>query len=107
MAQNSTFAGVQDVTGAETSASVSVRSVFLAVLVSAGANVLVNYTEYIVHASRMTLSHFPMGALLIYLLLVLVLNPTCRWLAARYALSSTELMVVLAGGLVGLSLIHI
>jgi hypothetical protein len=103
MAQNPTLTGMQDTSGAEQASrrEVSVRSVFLAVLVSVGANILVNYTEYVIHASRMTLSHFPMGALLVYLLLVLVLNPTCRWLAARYALSTTELMVVLAGGLVG------
>ena len=65
------------------------------------ANILVNYVEYIVHASRMTLSHFPMGALLPYLVLVLLLNPVVRWLSRSIALSSTELLVVMAGGLVG------
>ena len=52
MAQNPTLAGMQDTSGAEQPSrrEVSVRSVFLAVLVSAGANILVNYTEYVIHA---------------------------------------------------------
>ena len=80
---------------------VTLRSVFLAGGLAVGVNLVVNYVEYVVHASRMTLSHFPMGTLLLYLLLALGLNPLCRLLARRYALSSTELLVVLAGGLVG------
>ena len=65
------------------------------------ANLWVNYIEYVIHASRMTLSHFPMGTLMVYLALALVLNPICRLLVRRYALSSTELLVGLGGGLVG------
>ena len=80
---------------------VTLRSVMLAAGLAVGVNLVVNYVEYVVHASRMTLSHFPMGTLLLYLLLALGLNPLCRLLARRYALSSTELLVVLAGGLVG------
>ncbi len=68
---------------------------------SVAANLWVNYIEYVIHASRMTLSHFPIGVLMVYLSLALVLNPLCKWLAARFALSPTELLVILAGGLVG------
>ena len=73
----------------------------IAVLMAVSATLLVNYVEYIVHASRMTLSHFPMGALLPYLVLVLVLNPAAKAVRKAYALSPAELMVVMAGGLVG------
>ena len=80
---------------------VTVRAIAMAVVISVAANLWVNYIEYVIHASRMTLSHFPMGALMVYLSLVLILNPICRRLARRHAMSSTELLVVLAGGLVG------
>jgi len=80
---------------------VTYRSVFVAVLVAVVVNLLVNDVEYVVHASRMTLSHFPMATLMVYLALVLALNPVCRRLGRRYALSSTEWLVVMAGGLVG------
>jgi len=87
--------------GADTEDAVRARAVVLAVAVAAAANVLVNYVEYVVHASRMTLSHFPMGALMVYLALALLLNPLCRHLLPRWALSRPELLVVMAGGLVG------
>jgi hypothetical protein len=83
------------------SSRVSGRAIGLAIVISVAANLWVNYIEYVIHASRMTLSHFPMGALMPYLSLVLILNPLCRRIVRRYALSSTELLVVLAGGLVG------
>ncbi|MDA0746843.1 MAG: hypothetical protein O2954_10005, partial [bacterium] len=80
---------------------VTVRSMAIGVGVAVAANVWVNYIEYVMHASRLTLSHFPMGTLMVYLALVLVLNPACRILARRWAFSSTELLVTLACGLVG------
>ncbi|HCR16874.1 MAG TPA: hypothetical protein DIU35_05270 [Candidatus Latescibacteria bacterium] len=84
--------GEQGVTG---------RSILIGVGVAAAANLWVNFIEYVVHASRLTLSHLPMGALMVYLFLVLLLNPACRWIARQYALSPTELLVTLACGLVG------
>ena len=101
MAEASKAGSVLETSAAQDTARVTVRSVVLAVGLAVAANLLVNYVEYVVHASRMTLSHFPMGTLLIYLLLVLVLNPVCKQVARKYALTPTELMVVLAGGLVG------
>ncbi|MDA0746842.1 MAG: hypothetical protein O2954_10000 [bacterium] len=81
---------------------VSARSIILGVGVAAASSLWVNYIEYVIHASRqMTGSHFPIGVLMAYLCLVLVLNPACRKLARRYTLSATELRVVLACGLVG------
>ena len=77
---------------------VTPRSVWLAIALSVATCLLVNYVEYVVHASRLTLSHFPMGMLMLYLGLVLGINPL---LPRRYALTSTELLVVLAGGIVG------
>ncbi len=78
---------------------VGMRAVFLAVFVAALTNLLVNSVEYVVHASRLTLSHFPMGLMLVYLALVLLINPLIRLVGKR--ISSAELLVILAGGLVG------
>lgn len=101
MAEAPAVAVSAEVEGGPDRKAVTLRSVLLAGGLAVGVNVVVNYVEYVVHASRMTLSHFPMGTLLPYLLLALGLNPLFRLLSRRFALSSTELLVVLAGGLVG------
>ena len=80
---------------------VTARGIGFAALLAIAANLWVNYIEYVIHASRMTLSHFPMGTLMPYLTLVLVLNPLARKLSQRYSLTPTELLVALAGGLIG------
>ncbi len=80
---------------------VTIRSILLGAAVSATISLWVNYIEYVLHASRMTLSHFPMGALMVYLSLALLLNPLCKRLAGQLALSSIELLVILACSLVG------
>ena len=77
------------------------RSIAVAVGASVAATLWVNYVEYVIHASRMNLSHFPMTSLMVFLALVLLLNPLIRRLAPRHAFSPTELLVVLAGALVG------
>jgi hypothetical protein len=81
--------------------NVTARGIGFAVLLAIAANLWVNYIEYVIHASRMTLSHFPMGTLMPYLTLVLILNPLARKLGQRYSLTPTELLVALAGGLIG------
>lgn len=58
------------------------------------------HAEYIAHTSRMNISHFPMVLLCTYVLVVL-LNQLVRWIMPRYALCQTELLVVLAMGLLG------
>jgi hypothetical protein len=80
---------------------VTARGIAFAIILAIVSNLWVNYIEYVVHASRMTLSHFPMGTLMPYLTLVLLLNPLAKQLGKRYALTSTELLVALAGGLIG------
>jgi hypothetical protein len=82
--------------------SVTLRSILLGVAVSTASSLWVNHIEYVVHASRqLTGSQFPFGVLMVYLAVALLLNPLCRLLSARAALSSPELLVVLACGLVG------
>ena len=56
------------------------------------------HAEYLAHTSRMNISHFPMVLLCTYVLVVL-LNQVLRWITPRCALRQTELLVVLAMGL--------
>ena len=82
--------------------SVTLRSILLGVAVSTASSLWVNHIEYVVHASRqLTGSQFPFGVLMVYLTVALLLNPLCRLLSARAALSPSELLVVMACGLVG------
>lgn len=103
MAEDSQGARMQQGVATEALAGrgITVRSVFLAAGVSAAVSVVVGYIEYDVRGSELTRSHFPMGALMVYLLVVLALNPLIRLLARRYALSDTEQLAILAGALVG------
>ncbi len=81
---------------AETTAlhpAVTVKSVLVGLFVVVFITIWSTHTEMYVRASRLTLAHFPL-ALFAVLLGLLVLN---RWLH----LSSRELLVVLAMGLVG------
>ena len=80
---------------------ITVRSILLGVAMSVAVGVWVNYVEFSLNNARMTLSHFPMGTLMIYLSLVFLANPVYRWLSRGPGLSSTELLVILAGGLAG------
>ena len=77
------------------------RSVVLGVLVISGVNVWIAYSEYIVHASRMNLSHFPLALLVAFLITVVPLNWGLNLISPRSAFSPSELMAVLAMGLVG------
>lgn len=57
-----------------------------------------SHAEYLAHTSRMNISHFPMVLLCTYVLVVLG-NQVVRWMLPRWALRQTELLVVLAMGL--------
>jgi len=70
---------------------VTFRALLIGLLTAAAVNAEVCYVEYVVHASRLTLSHFPMGALIVFLGVVIVLNPLLR-----PRLSPPELLVILA-----------
>lgn len=56
------------------------------------------HAEYLAHTSRMNISHFPMVLLCTFVLIVF-LNQALRWWQPGWALRQTELLVVLAMGL--------
>lgn len=73
-------------------AGVSFRAVALGIALALAVNVMITDAEYVVHASRMNLSHFPVALLAVYTLVALV--------ARRFGCAAEELAVILAMGLV-------
>jgi len=63
-------------------------------------NFWTTYAEYVVHASRMNISHYPVALFVSYFILA-VSVPLLRRFGDRLALSSADLAVVLAMGFVG------
>ncbi len=57
-----------------------------------------SHAEYLAHTSRMNISHFPMVLLCTYVLVVLG-NQAVRWMSPTVALRQSELLVVLAMGM--------
>lgn len=85
----------------EDSPRLTVRSVVLGLAIISLVNVWIAYSEYIVHASRMNLSHFPLALFVIFLITVVPVNFALKLFGRRYAISPSELMVIVAMGLVG------
>ncbi|MDA0745727.1 MAG: hypothetical protein O2954_04365, partial [bacterium] len=85
------------------SSVVTFRAIALGLLLVLGINAWITFSEYIVHASRMQLSFFPVALLAAYLLLIL-LNGILRRTAPTVALTEAELLTVLAMGFVGTSI---
>jgi len=77
------------------------RSVILGIIVIAVVNIWIAGSEYIVHASRMNLSHYPLALFVAFLVTVVPLNVVLRLINPQSMLSPSELMTVVAMGLVG------
>ena len=87
-------------TDAATREGITLRAVLFGLVVVLWIAFWNTHAEYLAHTSRMNISHFPMVLLCTYILVVL-LNQLVRWIKPRYALCQTELLVVLAMGLLG------
>ena len=87
-------------TDAATREGITLRAVLFGLVIVLWIAFWNTHAEYIAHTSRMNISHFPMVLLCTYVLVVL-LNQLVRWIMPRYALCQTELLVVLAMGLLG------
>lgn len=77
---------------------ITLRAVLFGLLVVVWIACWNTQAEYLAHTSRMNISHFPMVLLCTYVLVVL-LNQLLRWVLPHWALGQTELLVVLAMGL--------
>ena len=87
------------VTG-ETAQTVTARSIALGLAMAVLVILWNTYVEYIAHTARMNITHFPIALFVTYTVLTLV-NAVLRRLRVRWTLSSTEVLTVLAMGLVG------
>ncbi len=76
------------------------RSVVVGLVLALIDNLWITTSEYVFHASRMQLSHFPLSLLAIFLLTLLG-NALLSRLRPASALSSSEILVTLAVGFLG------
>lgn len=59
-------------------------------------NIWVPYGSFLVHSSRMTMAHLPISALIVFLFLLLIVNPLLRSLRSESVLNSAELAIIFA-----------
>lgn len=78
------------------SPGVSLRAVAVGLVAACALNLLVIYVEYVAHASRVTLSHFPIAMAMVFVSIVLLLNPLAKCLNRRWGLSPSEMLTILA-----------
>jgi len=79
---------------------VSVRAVGVGTLLVVWVNFWVTYAEYVVHASRMNISHFPVALFASFFVLAVSVALLRRY-GRRFQLTASDLAVVLAMGMVG------
>ena len=80
---------------------VSLRAVVLGLALVVLINLWIPYSEYIVRASRMNLSHFPVAVFILFLLIRYLLNPLLSTLNPAFLLTPSEQLVIIAMGLAG------
>ena len=76
------------------------RGVIAGSLLVVWINFWTSYAEYVVHASRMNISHYPVALFISYVVLAASI-PAIRRLSPYLALSSADMAVTLAMGMVG------
>ena len=79
----------------------SFRSVGLGITVVIFINLWVTYAETVIHASRLSLSFLQLPLLFVFFILSNVVNPALNWLRWIPPFSSSELLTILAIGMVG------
>ena len=100
MAQHSAAQTASETHAAPQTDAVTLRAVAIGLLLVLVVNFWISTTEYVIHASRMQLSFFPLALFAAFLLLVIV-NGCIRRLRPNSALQSSELLAILAMGFVG------
>ncbi len=85
----------------ERSRGVTLRTVCLGLVVIVVINLWMPYSEYIVFASRMNLSHFPVALFIFFIVLTCFVNPLIKCFLPSSALSPAEILVIIAMGLAG------
>lgn len=78
----------------------SLKGVAVGCLFVAWINFWISYAEYVVHASRMNISHYPVALFISYFVLAASV-PILRRLSPRLDLNAADMAVILAMGMVG------
>ncbi|MDP6561181.1 MAG: hypothetical protein QF619_13865, partial [Candidatus Binatia bacterium] len=79
----------------------TLRAAALGIGIVVFINLWVTYAETVVHASRLSLSFFQLPLLFIFLILLGVVNPLVKRLGILRPLSPSELLTIIAIGMVG------
>lgn len=87
--------------GKKVERALTLRAVLLGIAIVALVNVWVAYSEYVIHASRMNLSHFPLALFVSFLVVVIPVNFLLKSFRREWAFTPEELLVVVAIGLPG------
>lgn len=85
----------------QSASSVSLRAVLLGLGLVILINLWMPYSEYIVLASRMNLSHFPVAVFILFIGIRYVINPLISTIKPDRVLTPSEQLVVIAMGLAG------
>ncbi len=80
---------------------VTPRSVGIGLLIVVFVNFWILYSLYLIRASWLQVTHFPMGLFVPLMLLALLVNPALRAIRQGRGLSRSEILVVAAMGLTG------
>ncbi len=100
MADSATASGAPGPASSPGRAAVTLRAIAIGLLSVIGINLWISTTEYVIHASRMQLSFFPLALFAVFLLIIIA-NGICKHLAPASALGEGELLTVLAMVFVG------
>ena len=76
---------------------ITTRSILLGALTAAALCVWTNYTEFVMHSAALVMSNLPMSALIPFVFW-LFLNVFLKRFLPKFALSGTELLVILGMG---------
>ncbi len=73
---------------------VTVRSLATGLVLAIILNIWVTYGTYILHTSRMSVSHLPISALALFLFVTFLYNPVARGISKRAAFTGRELALI-------------
>ena len=80
---------------------VTARAVLLGLVLVCAEVAVITFSEPVARSSSMNVSHFPVGFFMWFVVVVLGLNPLLKWIYPGYMLSRSELLTVVAMGLIG------
>ncbi|MCZ6636003.1 MAG: hypothetical protein O7G87_21610 [bacterium] len=99
--EQSQHADLEPASHLDSERGLTLRAAALGIGIVVFINLWVTYAETVVHASRLSLSFFQLPLLFIFLILLGVVNPLVKRLGILRPLSPSELLTIIAIGMVG------